>query len=257
VEGSDFPFWMLPSRLRGASKNQSIHIQVPNDVIHPLRVVMLNRGDQWIKRLGIQSIQAAKEYLYLLPESDSGKALYKRVVVISKKEDILSESDHLHTLAQMAEQHPEKLHEIAHQMVRFIKYWKLTDAHMLNFRFLDDESDTLIAIDGEPIGALADATLPEMVKAVEAFDAGFYSLLGIKKLQTSLREQMEEEDIASSTIDKVQQIFDEKIQATANEIIWERAWHFIKVKVYLCLPQLEAVVIAFHFLFTLFRRACL
>lgn len=232
VEGCHFPFWMLPSSLRNLSNDSPIRIQVPNDIIHPLRVVMLKRGRKWTKHLELNHIRAAKEYLYVLPGASSTKPLYKRVVVISQKENVLNSSANLWHYAKIATYDPDKLKRIANQMALFIRYVRLTDSHINNYPFLDDDSDTVMAIDGEPVGGLADASHPDMVQAVEAFDPDFYSLLGLKKLQSSIPEQMKAEGIGLGEIQKVQNIFDEIINSTIRSIIQENAWQLVKNKVY-------------------------
>lgn len=232
VKGSDFPFWMLPPQLMNFSDKSSISIQVPNDMINPLRVVMLRRGRKWIKQLGLNHVRAAKEYLYILPTVSSSKPLYKRSVVISRKENVLSSTDSLCQYAKLANLHPERLRQIASQIVLLIQKLKLTDSHISNFLFLDDDSDTVIVVDGEPIGGLADAGHSDMVKAVEAFDPCFYSLLGLKKLQESISEQMSLDEIELKDIKKVQKIFDEVISSAITNIIQERAWQIVKDRIY-------------------------
>lgn len=232
VSGSNFPSWMLPPDLRNVEQDEMINIAMPNDIIHPLRVVMLKRGRQWIKYLKLTHIKAVKEYLYELPKVSSAKRLYERVVVISQKADILDESANLHRFADMAIEDPKRLMKIVDEIVLLIKCWKLTDTHLHNFRFLDDDTDTLIAIDGEPIGALADASEPRMVESVRSFNPGFYSLLGLKKLEISIYEKMEEEGIESSKIEVVQTLFHTKITVAMNEIIQQSAWSLIKKTLY-------------------------
>lgn len=228
VSASDFPKWMLPDDLKSVPEDKPISIKVPNDIIHPLRVAMLKRGRQWIRRLQLTCVKAAKEYLFLLPNADPSQPFYKRVVVISKKENILSESENLHRFAKIVHDDPLKLQEISRQIVLLVKNWKITDAHLHNLRFLDDGTDTLMCIDGEPIGALADASQPEMVKAIQAFDQSFYSLLGLKKLQNSLPMQMEEEGIAEEDSFKIQKIFNANIAKMEEEINRERTYRLIE-----------------------------
>lgn len=231
VGASDFPSWMLPPLLRGSSKNVLIGIQVPNDVINPLRVVMLERGQKWIDHFHLNSLKTATEYLYFLPgeENSFEKPLHQRVVVISRKENILNEKDNLQRFVDMAYLRPNKLRQLADQISLFIKYTQLTDTHLHNLRFLDDDTDTLMFIDGEPIGGLADVSQPEMVDAIGKYDRGFFSLLGLKKFTTSIREQMEDENFPESDIQKVQEIFEERFKPVMKEIIRERRWHMAKV----------------------------
>lgn len=231
VKGSDFPEWMLPSGLskKLSSKDSPITIQVPNDVIHPLRVVMLRRGRKWIKQLRMSQIQAAKEYLCLIPGAKDKHPLCKRVVVLSKKEDVLSPSDNLQHYAKLAEKDPAQLKLIAREIVLFIQKVRLTDNHLNNFPFSADKK-TVIAVDGEPVGGLADTAYPEMVQAVKAFDPGFYSLMGLKQLHTTIAEQMKAEGIGLKAIARVQAIFGEAIQDGITREIQERYWHTVKVK---------------------------
>ena len=91
VRGSNFPDWMLPHHLKNQPKDKLISIKVPNDVINPLRVVMLKRGAKWIDRLKLTSIKAAQEYLYYLPTASSAQPFHQRVIVISKKENVLDD----------------------------------------------------------------------------------------------------------------------------------------------------------------------
>jgi hypothetical protein len=253
VKGSDFPFWMLPLHLRKFSERNSISIQVPNDIINSLRPVVLRRGRKLTKRLGLDHIRAAKEYLCLLPTANPTKPLYKRVVVISQKENVLSQSNNLWHYVKLANLYPDKLRRIASQIALFIRHVKITDSHLNNFPFLDDDSDTALAIDGEPVGGLADASLPDMVQAVEAFDPGFYSLLGLKKLQSSIYEQMHAEGIKLKDILKVQSIFDEVINSNITSVIQERAWQLVKARVYASSIMMN---VAFFFVRSLYTFYC-
>lgn len=254
VRGSNFPSWMLPEHLKNST---SVNITVPNDCINPLRVVMLKRGREIIKALELTHIRAAKEYLYLIPDTDSSQPLYERTVVISKKENVLSSKKSLSRYVKLAQSSPAKLTEIAKQIVLFIKHVQLTDSHLNNFLFLDDDTDVVVAVDGEPIGGLADVSIPGMVAAVQEFDPSFWSILGLKKLQVSITEQMKNEDIAQEDIARVQAIFDKEINSTIPDIIRERQWQLIRsqahesllvfnVTSYLLQSVLQSAVNAIH-----------
>ncbi len=229
VEGRDFPTWMLPPHLQKGSKHKTIGVQVPNDVINPLRVVVLEKGRQCIDDLKLDKVRAALEYLYVLPvtKNKTQAPWYESVVVISKKENIVSEKENIYRFIEMARKHPKELLKLATQIALFIKYTQLTDVHLGNIRFLSDHKDTIFFMDGEPIGGLSDASEPRMAKAMQAFDPGFFPLLGLKKLITSLREDMEFARIPESDIQKVQEIFNQAINPIQADIIRERRWIWI------------------------------
>lgn len=231
VSATDFPWWMLPSRLREHSKNSQIGIRVPNDVINPLRVVILERGQQCINDLGLDKVRAAKEYLYELPmlaQDEVEKPWYERIVVISKKEKIVSETTNLYRFVGMAYHCPSKLIRLAKQIAYFIKYTLVTDTHLNNIRFLDDDTDTVLFMDGEPVGGLADVSEPRMASAVQEYDPGFFALLGLKKLIISIRENMEDEGIPEKDIQEVQALFNQAVDPIKDEIIRERRWVWLK-----------------------------
>jgi hypothetical protein len=232
VKAYDFPWWMLPPHMQKFSKRTLIGMRVPNDVVHPLRVVTLERGRQWIERLSLHHIKAATEYLYSLPlEETSEKPLYERVVVISKKENILTERANMQRFVEMAHQRPNQLYQLARQIAFFIKYTLLTDTHLNNIRFLSDQTDTVLFLDGEPIGGLADLSQPRLTSTIQSFDPGFFALLGLKKLITSMRDYMESENIPSADIQRVQDIFNRAVKPIQEEIIRERRWYWIKMTI--------------------------
>ena len=285
VGARDIPRWMLPPSQRDKPKDALLGIQLPNDVINPLRVVMLKRGRKWIKSLHLENLKAAKEYLYPLtagmaanpksvipaekwkraergvsgsvcdefvaiatveeqnePDGTSQpailpflegiadpKPLHEKVVVISKKEQILDESANLWYFAEIGQCKPSKLEEIAFQICLFITCNPLTDLHMYNIRFLDDDTDTVLFMDGEPVGGLAEASDQMLIDANQKYDRGFFSILGLRKLQLSISEGMKDEGIPESDIETVQKIFDEAIEKRVRVIDWERKWHWVKV----------------------------
>lgn len=239
---------MLPRHLRSLSANSLLGIQAPNDVISPLRVVMLERGRYWIKNLGLTLVKAASEYLYCLPGSDSKKPFYQRVVVISKKENILDDSNHIKHLVEMAILRPNKLSELAHQISVFIKHTHLTDNHIGNFRFLDDNSDRVVFLDGEPIGALAEASQAQMVRTFSQYDQGFFPLLGLKRLQKRIPEQLKGYDVSFSNIQLITQIFNAEIEPIKKEIICERRWENVKILTWHYFPILPLVLAIFRML---------
>lgn len=232
AKGYNFPWWMLPPHMQKFSKTTLMGIRVPNDVINPLRVVTLERGRQWIERLHLNHIKAATEYLYPLPlEGTDGKPLYERVVVISKKEHILTERANMLRFVELAHQRPDQLYQLARQIALFIKYTLLTDTHLNNIRFLDDQTDTVLFLDGEPIGGLADSSEQFFANKIQSYDPGFFALLGLKKLITSIPDYMESEDIPDSDIQKVQDIFNRAVKPIQAEIIRERRWRWIKMTI--------------------------
>ena len=235
----EFPDWMLSSEPQ-TDKNwavkiydRTVKIFAHNDVINPLRVVMLENGRNWIKRLNLDRLKAAHEYLYLLPSCSmqaEGEVhpFHKKIVVISQKEQILGERNNLLRFAALAKNDPDKLRKIARQISLFITCNPLTDLHLNNMSFLADNSDTILFMDGEPIGWLADSSEPCTEKTFEQYDAGFYPILGLKRLQELISEQMKRQKIPRAEIQAVQQIFDEAINTRVQIIIWERKWHWIK-----------------------------
>lgn len=231
VSASDFPWWMLPATMRHHSKTTPVGIKVPNDIINPLRVVMLKRARQWIKRLNLTQVKAVKEYLYRLPDTakDQAQPLHQNFVVISKKANIVSEEENLQRFVTMAYHRPKKLEELVQKISLVIKYMPLTDACLRNIRFLDDDTDTLTFFDGEPIGGLTDISQPQMIKGIQEYDRGFFSLLGLKKLTASIREQMEG-NFSEAKIAKVQEIFDRVTLPIKNTIIYERGAYLIKTQ---------------------------
>lgn len=233
VVGTDFPFWMLPSQKWDFPKNKAIGIKVPNDVINPLRVVMLKRGRQWIKSLHCHFLKACKEYLYQLPDADPGKPLYQRCVVISKKEKLMTKADTMKRFIQLANQNPERLKKIAFQICHWNKHTHLTDLQFNNFQFLDETSlpekekkDIIVFMDGEPVGGLSDVSEPVMGKFLSQYDPGFFPLLGLKKLQTSLSKNIWLEDVNYKDTIKMRTIFEDAIKQSSDEIIRERKWHY-------------------------------
>ncbi len=223
VEAENIPSWMLPKQFKDLPSNKSLLIHVPNDVINPLRVVMLERGQKIINAFKLKHIKVAKEYLHQLPNCDDSLPIHHSLVVISKKEPILNRSESLNHYVKLAKNCPEKLQQIARDIVRFISALRLTDSHIDNFPFLNDGSDTVIAIDGEPVGGLADINETRMVESLKEFDPGFFSLVGLQKFQSSICQKMRSEKIDFIDILKVQEIFDTEIKIAHTEIIAERS----------------------------------
>lgn len=245
-----FPAWMLSPQTQ---RNGKIIIKAPCDVINSLRVVMQENGKNWIMRLNLDRLKAADEYLYLLPhcsieESGDSKSFHKKVVVISKKESIVDAKNNLHHFAALARNDPDKLREIARQIALFITCNPLTDLHLYNFSFLDDDSDTLLFMDGEPIGWLADCSDPNMEETYKNYDRGFYPILGLKKLQESITEQINKQKGSLTELQAVKRIFDEAINNRVQVIIWERTWHWIK---YYALENLQSLTISGMLLFAI------
>lgn len=243
VIAKDFPWWMLPPKLQGKPKNSDIGFKVFNSEINPLRAAMSNRGQQWKERLQLDKIEVVKEYLYLLCDEETGaskKPLHERVVIISKKENILNETDNLKHFVKMAVHRPQQLKELIKQISLFIQHTFITDMHLHNIRFLvdgdihdhenalDKATDRVIFIDGEPIGALSDCTRIQTINSIKSFDYGFFPLLGLKKLTASVREQMKDEKFPVEEIQRIQAIFDEVVNPIKEKIIRERRWHLIK-----------------------------
>ncbi len=227
-----FPSWMLPPNLQQkVKKGGEIGIRAFNGFINPLRVVMLKRGRQWIKKLHLNHLKACKEYLYRLPHPDPQLPRHCRYVVFSKEENLLNQSESLKYFAMLAETRPERLKVIVHQICLFIKHTHLTDMHIDNMRFLDDETDTLVLFDGEPIGAVSEASEENVAKIFEEYDAGFYPLLGLKKLQSSIYDSFNFMQINPNSIEKMQRIFNQEINQISQEIIAERYWHRLKEKI--------------------------
>lgn len=227
-----FPPWMLPSRLQQkVRENSDIGVRAFNGFINPLRVVMLKRGRQWIKKLNLNHLKACKEYLYRLPHPNLQLPRHANYVVFSKEENLLSHIESLKRFAALAETEFERLRLIARQICLFIKHTYLTDMHIGNMRFLDDETDTVAFFDGEPVGALSEASEEHVAEIFEEYDIGFYPLLGLKKLQYSISEYMSPEQISQSSIEKVQSIFDQEINQVSQEIIAERYCHHLKGKI--------------------------
>lgn len=223
----DVPKWMLPTRSDKPQK-QVLGIEVPNETLNPLRVATLKRGRRWIKDLQCTHLKAAREYLVFLPQVANQKPLHEQVVVLSKKENLLSETESFKRLTLLAEENPLQLQQIASEVCRFLCCNPITDLHLRNMRFLADQSDTLFFMDGEPVGGLAEASNSEAVRANQRFDRGFFSIVSLKKLQGSITPMMKEEYLNASSIAKVQKIFDEAVETHVQVVIWQRKWQSLK-----------------------------
>ena len=246
VGAKNVPRWMLPPKMRSIPEGKLLGIQVPSDVINPLRVVMLKRGRHWIQTLHLKNLKAAKEYLYPLPGADpSQKPLHERVVVISKKEEILDEFENLMNFVELAKTKPEILKAIVTQICLFISCNPLTDLHLNNVRFLADDTDTLLFLDGEPIGALAEASDHKTIEAIEQYDQGFFPILGLRNLQASIAIQLGQENILENDIKTVQKIFDDAIDKRVQVLIWQRKWHWFKTYAFHYVPGLTLIASIF------------
>lgn len=226
----EFPVWMLPSKEFGKkelAKAQDPVCGVPADLINPLRVVMLKRGQEWIDRLNLDKLKVAEEYLCLLPNcavAKDDKPLNKKVVVISKKEEILDNPSNLSRLVELAKKNPKELETIFQQLADFIKYNPLTDLHLFNLPFLKKASNTIFLMDGEPIGTIADAADKDMVKYIQGFDPGFFPIAALKMLKAKIPEQLTDVPFSKREIKAIQDIVDPIIDACIQKIILERRW---------------------------------
>jgi len=236
--------------MRKLSEDKLVGIQVPNDELNPLRVPMLKRGRYWIRALKLDHLKAGKEYLYALPSAMQAdqKPLFERTVVLSKKENILNESDSISRFVSLALTKPAKLSEIALQVCLFMACNPIPDLHLQNARFLDDDTDTLFFMDGEPIGAIAEASNSQTVEAIQKYDQGLFPILSLRKLQASIPSQLGEENIPDFAIQQVQKIFDEAIEKRVQIIIWERKWHLFKIYAVTHVPGLAFILPIFAML---------
>lgn len=248
VVATNIPRWMLTPRMI-AAKEAICGVKVRNDAINPLRVVMLERGRVWIEKLGLENLRTATEYLYSLSDSptsssstDVQKPLHDRVVVISRKVNILSNGDNIQRYAYLAQCDQPKLRSIAAQICLFITCNPLTDLALHNIRFGadNDTADTLFFIDGEPIGWLANVYDQLTGDSLQQYDQGFFPILGLRKLQASISDQMRNMNVPQASINAVQAIFDEAIEKRIQTIILERKWHLFKTS---ALTQLQGAAI--------------
>lgn len=229
VSTNDFPLWMLPSDLQQKIKpGDTINLGASNAFIHLLRPAMLKRGRQWIKKLDLNHLKACKEYLYLFPHYDPDLPRYCHYIVLSKKENLLSQADSLRRFAELAKTNCKRLQIIAHQICVFIKHTLLTDMYICQLHFLDDDTDTIVLCDGEPIGAMSEISDKEAIEAFKDYDTGFFALLGLKELRSSLSKSMDCEKIDGESIKIVQDIFNKEIKQISQQIIAERRCHQIK-----------------------------
>jgi hypothetical protein len=167
------------------------------------------------------------------------------VVVISKKEEILDETENVNRIVELAKSNPTKLKDIVSQICLWISCNPLTDLHLNNARFLADDTDTLFFMDGEPIGALAEASDSPTIEAIKKYDQGFFSILGLRNLQGRLSMQMKEESISESDIEIVQKIFDDAIDKRVQVINWQRKWYWFKTYAYDYVPGLAFIASLF------------
>lgn len=243
VTAKDFPFWMVPRSLMSAS---SLPIKILSGLTNPLRAVISERGRYWISKLKFKHVRMVEEYLYELPGTPLEYPLHRRVVALSKEEQVVSQMENLQRFVNMAKQNPEKLSEIAREICLLIKHVRLIDNQLNDIRFLDDETDTVIFLDAEPIGGMADVSsnfLELTGKEFQTFDPGFFPLVGLKVLQTNISLEMTQEGIKADDIRLVQDIFDQVINQTIEGIIRERRSELIKQYSYRLCPFLPLTLL--------------
>jgi hypothetical protein len=124
-----------------------------------------------------------------------------------------------------------------------IKHVPLTDNQLNHIRFLEDETntDTVIFLHAEPIGGISDVSydFPELTgKEFQTFDPGFFPLVGLKIFQRNISLEMTQKGIKANEIRLVQDIFNQVISQTVQEIIQERGSHLIKQMTYRLCPFL-------------------
>lgn len=240
VYSNDAPFWLFPSKwwpsmilnpkaLRGISAR--------NETLNPLRVEMMRRGRQCIKKLGLTHIKATQEFLYPLKSGEGETELHQKYVVLSKKSDILDEQENLEKFGDLGLYNPAKLEKIVEELCQFIIHTHITDMHLHNVRFLKDK-DILMAIDGEPIGGLKDISQKDI--NYSNYDYALFPLLGLSKLKESVG-LLKKNKICEKKANAVKAIFDRVINKKMSEIILERQLYYGKFIVSVICPVIPLV----------------
>ncbi|MBA3721841.1 MAG: hypothetical protein H0W88_05515 [Parachlamydiaceae bacterium] len=246
------PFWFYPvSKWYSLFKRSIFSFQVLNDLINPMRVVMMRRGRQCVKKLKLEHVKFPKEYLFPLSSSPAVAPLHKKFVVISKKIDILDIKENYEKFGRMAIKTPNKLRKIIEEICEAALHTHLTDLHLGNIRFIKEKPGTLrgkeknqvAIIDGEPIGGLKDISHTELKGSYLKHDYALFPLLGLRKLQFSSPGLMQKFGIPTEQVLATNKIFDEVIEKKAKELINERKWYYGKIIVSIICPFIPLVVL--------------
>jgi hypothetical protein len=204
IHYTSLPVWMLPHshprREDPTDETEEHSLFVPNDVINPLRVVVLQQGEQCIRELFLDCVTPCKEYIFHLPNAPTTLPLHQRTVVISEKMNIFSHRENFTHLTRLFITDREYFIKLATQICLFIKYTRMTDMHLGNLAFIRPENPTELPrqvtfFDGEPLGSLFDESLLTAAEEGYApnfneFDRGAFSLLGLLKLKRELEKKL-------------------------------------------------------------------
>jgi hypothetical protein len=266
IHYTSLPVWMLPyshpRRENPTDETEEHSLFVPNDIINPLRVVVLQRGEQCIRELFLDCIIGCKEHIFHLPDAPATLPLHQRVVVISEIMNIFSHRDNFRHLTQLFIADREYFIKLATQICTFIKYTRMTDMHLGNLAFIRPENPNELPrqvtfFDGEPLGSLFDESLLSDAEEgyepnFNEFDRGAFSLLGLLKLKREFEKKLTrlereqsgliliesdesgDENLTTDTnteIANTQQMiraFCEVIEATEKGINRERMWFAAK-----------------------------
>jgi hypothetical protein len=205
IHYTSLPVWMLPHshprRENPADETEDHSLFVPNDIINPLRVVVLHRGEQFIRELFLDCIAPCQEYIFSLPDAPARLPLHRRVIVISKKMNIFSPRDNFTNLTRLFNEDRDYFIRLVTQICLFIKYTRMTDMHLGNLSFIRPENTDELPrqvtfFDGEPLGSLFDEALLAHAEEEDdapnfsEFDRGAFSLLGLLKLKRELEKKL-------------------------------------------------------------------
>lgn len=245
----NIPFWMLP--FKSWSQNPFFTkaekgCKILGDLLNPVRPEMMQRAQRCVTESNLRYVKVAKEYLFPLRGTNSSDLLCKKFVVISEKLKPLSEKDNLEKLVRLAVEKPEKLRKIVQELCEVIKATHLTDMHMGNICFLEenpdqtDTNDCVGLFDGEPIGGVWEASEGE--NPYTEFDPAIFPLLGLRKLQkTSL--VLKQSGFKPEQIAPVKKIFDDIIDKEANALIVRRRWHYMKIVLSILCPLIPLILV--------------
>jgi hypothetical protein len=184
----------------------NLDLAVLNGVINPLRVVILKRGEEWVRKREAKGqtthIVPCEEYCFPLPNVPPDRPLSERVVVLSKKMELFSSQKTFDIFTQIYKEDPGYFRTLTTQICDFIKYTRITDMHLGNVLFLKpvvagELPRKVTFVDGEPIGSLIDIAMQDKIDTGEAtdfnrFDPGVFSLLGLLYLKSVLENYLEE-----------------------------------------------------------------
>ncbi|MCE2982242.1 MAG: hypothetical protein LW832_01625 [Parachlamydia sp.] len=221
------PFWLFHFKTwhRVANLNHR-GLSFKNSDLNPLRVVLLKRARQCIKKNQLDKVLAVKEYLYRFSDYHPNDAIDVKFLVISKKVPILNERESQRRFIQLARRNPNELKKIIAQVATVIKNTSLSDMHLNNIRFMDDGTNRVCLFDGEPLGGVCDTSTSFQNKK---FDFALPCILGLRVLVDHTSNCMREMGWEEADVEAVSSLIKEVVDPLADEIICERRNYYFKL----------------------------